>query len=196
MPDLPGGTLDIGSARKSASASFGTHRPAPFPYLAEHLLTEAYLKESGLDWTIIRDSFYLDLLPHLIAADGTIRGPAGTGKVAWVAREDLSRVAATVPLDDAYGNQTLDVTEPEAFGLAEAAARLSRVTGRTVRYEDETVEAGRAWRTEGGTPDWEVDVWIESYLAIASGELSACSTTVKDETGRTPQSLEAHCTKG
>lgn len=169
---------------------------SPFPYSADHLLTEAHLKQSGVAWTILRDSFYLDLLPDLIAADGTIRGPASTGEVAWVAREDVAQVAATVLLDDAYAGRTLDVTGPEAFGLADAAARLSKLTGRTIRYENETVEEGRAWRAASGAPDWEVDVWLGSYLAMASGELAACSTTVADVTSRMPQSLETFASKG
>ena len=44
-------------------------------------------------FTFLRDSFYADFLP-LMAQDGVIRGPAGDGQVAAVAREDVAAVAA------------------------------------------------------------------------------------------------------
>jgi len=171
---------------QSASAT------SPFPYSADHLLTEAHLKQSGLAFTILRDSFYLDLLPDLIDETGTIRGPAGDGKVAWVAREDVSRTAAAVLVEDGHAGRTYDVTGPEAFGLAEAAARLSAVTGREIHYVNETPEAGRAWRAASGAADWEIEVWVGSYMAMASDELAACAPTVLQLTGRDPYTLEAY----
>lgn len=174
---------------QSASAT------SPFPYSADHLLTEAHLKQSGLAFTILRDSFYLDLLPEMADSQGTIRGPAGSGRVAWVAREDVAQVVAAVLVGQGHEDQTYDVTGPDAFGIAEAAARLSALTDRTVRYEEETPEAGRQWRAATGAAEHEVDVWIGSYLAMASGELSATSDTVERLVGRKPMTLEAYFAK-
>lgn len=171
---------------QSASAT------SPFPYSADHLLTEAHLKQSGLDFTILRDSFYLDLLPEMIDERGRIRGPGGSGKVAWVAREDVAQVAAAVLIDERYIGITHNVTGPEAFGLSEAAKRLSALSGRQIEYEDETLEAGRAWRAETGAPQYEIEVWLGSYLSMASGELSETSDTVLRIVGRQPMTLEAY----
>lgn len=171
---------------QSASAT------SPFPYSADHLLTEAHLKQSGLGFTILRDSFYLDLLPHIADEEGVIRGPAGTGTVAWVSREDVAQVAVSVLVEPGHEGQTYDVTGPEAFGLSEAAQRLSEVVHRRIRYVDETVEEGRGWRAATGASDWEVEVWLGSYLAMASGELSRTSDVVERLTGRPPFNLESY----
>ncbi|HEY4075497.1 MAG TPA: SDR family oxidoreductase [Rhizomicrobium sp.] len=171
---------------QSASAT------SPFPYSAAHLLTEAHLKQSGLAFTNLRDSFYLDLLPEITEENGDICGPAGSGKAAWVAREDVAQVAAAVLTEDRHQGQTYDVTGSEAFGLGEAATRLSALTGRQVRYKEETQEAARRRLIATGVSDCEIDASIGTYLAIASGELSQTSDTVERLTGRRPLTLEAY----
>lgn len=173
---------------QSASAT------SPFPYSADHLLTEAHLKQSGLAFTILRDSFYLDLLPEMADDRGVIRGPGGNGKVAWVSREDVAQVVAAVLIQPGHDGRTYDVTGSEAFGLAEAVERLSAVAPMPVSYAEETLEEGRAWRTKSGASDWEMEAWLGSYLAMASGELSKTSDTVERITGRRPFTLESYFT--
>jgi uncharacterized protein YbjT (DUF2867 family) len=170
----------------------GASATSPFPYSADHLLSEAHLKQSGLAFTILRDSFYLDLLPELADDDGVIRSPAADGKVAWVAREDVAQVVAAVLAGDGHDGKTYDVTGPDAMSLAEAVARLAALTGNGPRLEPETLEAGRAWRAATGAPEWEVDVWLGSYLAMGTGELSQVSDTVPALTGRPASSLETY----
>jgi NAD(P)H dehydrogenase (quinone) len=170
----------------------GASATSPFPYSADHLLSEAHLGQSGLAFTILRDSFYLDLLPELADASGVIRGPAGEGKVAWVSRENVAQVAAAVLTNSGHDGRTYDVTGPEAFSLREAARRLSVISRIPVTFVEETVEAGRAWRARTGAAAWEVDVWLGSYLAMASGELSIPSDTVWRITGQLPYRLEAY----
>lgn len=165
---------------------------SPFPYSADHLLSEAHLKQSGLDWTILRDSFYQDLIPDLADAKGVIRSPGANGKTAWVAREDVAQVAAAVLVDDRHAGKSHDITGPEALSLREAVARLATLNNGRFRYEQETLEQGRAWRTATGAAAWEVDVWLGSYLAMGTGELAATSNAVRTITGRDPMPLEAN----
>ncbi|MDO9457350.1 NAD(P)H-binding protein, partial [Nocardioides sp.] len=62
---------------------------------AELALHEAR-EESGLAFTVLRDNFYLDILPAFAGEDGALRGPAGDGAVAAVARADVADVAVAV----------------------------------------------------------------------------------------------------
>jgi uncharacterized protein YbjT (DUF2867 family) len=165
---------------------------SPFPYSGDHLLSEAHLKQSGLAWTILRDSFYQDLVPDLADGEGVVRNPGGDGRVAWVAREDVAQVAAAVVADDRHAGQCYDVTGPEALNLYDAVARVAALTPFPLHYEPETLEKGRAWRAASGTPDWEVDVWMGSYLAMGSGELATTSDTVEKILGRPPLSFDAN----
>jgi NAD(P)H dehydrogenase (quinone) len=44
----------------------------------------------------LRDNLYADFLPAMIGPDGVLRGPAGQGRVAAVAQNDIADAAAAV----------------------------------------------------------------------------------------------------
>ncbi|HET9129153.1 MAG TPA: SDR family NAD(P)-dependent oxidoreductase, partial [Propionibacteriaceae bacterium] len=72
----------------------------------------------------------------------------------------------------------------------EVAAILTDVTGRPTRFHDETLDEAYASRASYGAPDWQLDAWVSTYMAIASGELSRVSDAVERITGVAPLSLE------
>ena len=156
----------------------------------DHHATEEHVRRSGMDFTFLRDSFYLDVLPLFVGEDGVLRGPAGDGRVAAVAREDVARVAVQVLLDPArHRGATYDLTGPEAVTLHEVAETIARVTGRDVTYHDETVEEAYASRRRWPAPGFMYDAWVSTYTAIARGEVATVSPDVERITGRRPLGL-------
>jgi NAD(P)H dehydrogenase (quinone) len=125
----------------------------------------------------------------MVGADGVIRGPAGDGRVSAVLRDDVADVAAAVLTTDGHDGATYDVTGRESVSLGEAADQMSRLAGRPVRFQDETVEEAYASRQSFGAPEWEVEGWVSSYLEIASGNLDAVSDTVCRLAGHEPVAL-------
>ena len=163
-----------------------------FPMSQDHYQTEQFLKQSGISFTVLRDNFYLDLIPEMFNAERVMRGPAGNEAAAWVAREDVARVAAAVLSRPHDSCATHDVTGSEALTMTQTAKRLSALVGRELRYENESLEEGHKWRSSLGAPQWQVDTWLGSYEAIAAGELEQTSDTVLQITGTQPFSLEAY----
>jgi NAD(P)H dehydrogenase (quinone) len=169
---------DLGRAPK---ATFGR----------DHWHTEQRIKASGLRHTFLRDNLYIDFLPLMVGADGVLRGPAGDGRVAAVARDDIADVAVAVLLEagDGHDGRTYDVAGPTALTMAEVAEELSRAAGRPIAYHAETVEEAYASRASYGAPDWQVDGWVTTYVAIANGDLEAVSGDVAAVAGHPPMSL-------
>ena len=162
----------------------GAAPDATFTLARDHWATEEHLRSAGLSHTILRDSLYADFLPLMVGEDGVIRGPAGQGRAAVVAQDDIADAAVTVLLAPGnHASQTYDLTGPEALTLDEAARVLSEVTGRPTRYHAETVEEAYASRARYGAPDWQVDAWVSTYTAIAAGELATVSDAVPRLTG-------------
>ncbi len=121
----------------------GAAPDATFTLGRDHFDTEQAVRESGVAFTFLRDNFYLDLLPHFADEHGVIRGPAGDGRVAGVARADVADVAVAVLRDPgAHAGAAYRLTGPEALTMAEIAARAGAVVGRDLRYEAETVRGG------------------------------------------------------
>jgi uncharacterized protein YbjT (DUF2867 family) len=170
----------------------GASPDATFTLVRDHYATEQRIRAAGMDFTFLRDNLYADFFPDMAGPDGVIRGPADDGAVAAVARADVARAAAAVLRDPAaHHNQTYDLTGPEALTLSEAAAVISEVTGRPTRFVHETLDEAYASRASYGAPDWQVEAWVSTYTAIASGELSAVSDHVRQLTGREALSLRA-----
>ena len=160
-----------------------------FTFGRDHFHTEEHIRSTGLRSTFLRDNLYLDYLPVFVGEDDVIRGPAGNGRVAAVARDDVADVAVGVLTTEGHDGQAYDVTGPEALTLSEASAELSRAWGRPISYEDETLEEARASRASSGAETWEIEGWVTSYAAIANGDLARVCDTVERIAGHSPVSL-------
>lgn len=168
----------------------GAAADAEFTLARDHGETEQMLRDSGLAWTMLRDSFYADVLLDFAGEDRVIRGPGGTGRCAFVARRDVAEVAARILRDPApWAGRALDLTGPVAVSLAEAALLMTRSRGEEYEFVDETLAEARASRASYGAPDWQLDAWISTYTAIASGGLDVVSDDVEKVLGRAPQPL-------
>jgi len=172
---------------------FGAAPDATFTLARDHAATEQHLRDSGMAWTFLRDNLYLEFMDHMVGEDGVVRGPAGDGRAAVVSHDDIARVVVTVLLDPAaHAGATYDLTGPEALTFTEMAEVITEVTGREVRFHDETVEEAYASRAVYGAPDWQVDAWVSTYTAVAAGELDGVSGDVERLTGRRPTSLREY----
>ena len=170
----------------------GAGPDATFTLGRDHHDAETAIRESGMTWTFLRDNFYLDLLPLFADQDGVLRGPAGRGRVAGVARADVADVAVEVLRSpESHADTTYTLTGPEALTLDEVAARAGAVLGRSLRFEDESVEDAYAWRREAyGAEDWQLDAWVSTYTAIADGSVAEVTGDVERVTGRPARTIE------
>ena len=168
---------------------FAAAADATFTFGRDHFHTEEHIKGTPLRWTFLRDNIYLDFMPVFAGEDGVIRGPAGDGRAAVVARDDVAAVAAVALTEDGHAGQTYGMTGPESLTLYDAAEQVAQAAGRPVSYVPETLEEARASRAPSGAADWEIEGWVTSYAAIAAGELEQVSGDVERVTGRRPISL-------
>lgn len=169
---------------------FGAAADATFTLARDHYATEERIRASGMNYTLLRNNFYLDFLPLLAGEDGVIRGPAGNGVMAAVARADIARSAVTVLRDPAlHVGKTYNLTGPEDISLATAADLLTAGTGRTITFRNESLDEAYASRASYGAPPWQVDAWVSTYTAIAAGELAGPTSAVHELTGREPLGL-------
>lgn len=164
--------------------SFAAAAPdAVFTLGRDHYATEQAIRATPMAFTLLRDNFYTDALPHFADGDGVVRGPAGDGHCAFVAREDVAQVAAAVlRAPERHAGATYTLTGPQSLTFEQALAELSAASGRSFRFEDETIDEAYARRRRDypGHPDWEYDAWVSTYVAVGSGALSHVTDDVAD----------------
>jgi NAD(P)H dehydrogenase (quinone) len=176
--------------RRIVYTSFANAAPdTAFVLGRQHHATEEHIRGSGLAYTFLRDNMYLDFVPFMTSPEGVIAGPAGDGAAAFVARDDVADVAVEVLTGAGHEEQAYTLTGGSALTMAEAAGIMTEVTGREVVYKDETIEEAYASRAHFGAPDWEVEGWVTSYVAIARGELATVTNDVERLSGHPPLTL-------
>lgn len=123
---------------KVSTGDAATALDSPTPVGRAHAAAEAALKASGLSWTILRPSAFMQvaLEPLLDGArdSGRLLLPLGKARVAFIDVDDIARAAVwALTHPQAAANRTLVLTGPEALGLPELARLLSLAVGRPVK---------------------------------------------------------------
>jgi uncharacterized protein YbjT (DUF2867 family) len=195
--DAVDAAVAAGVQRIVYTSFLGSRHDAVFTLVRQHAATEDRIRQSGVRHTFLRHSMYADFVPFFATREdgrAVIAAPAGEGRTSFVSRDDLADVGAAVLLDETgrFDGQTLTVTGPEALSMADAARVLTEVTGVPADYRPQTVEEAWATRRPSGHPDWEIEGWVTSYLAIAAGELDVVTDVVPTVTGHPALTVTEH----
>jgi uncharacterized protein YbjT (DUF2867 family) len=161
-----------------------------------HHAVERWLRGSGLGWTFVRPSFFLQNLSTTHAGDvrrGEIVVPAGTGRTAFVDAVDVAEVAAAALLDpERFAGATPTPTGGAALTYAEVARVLTDVLGRPVRYTAPGLARYvRHARTVLGMPWGQVGVTAAIYTTARLGLAAELTADVRTLLGRAPTGLRA-----
>ncbi|WP_438003659.1 SDR family oxidoreductase [Sorangium sp. So ce321] len=171
------------------SIAFGGESKAAV--MKAHLETEAYLRSAGVDHTIIREGVYMESYPLYLGffevSDAEVVVP-GDGGVAWAARDDLAEATAKVIAGGGYKDETILLTGPRAYTLAQTTALVSSILGREIRFS--TASQGEFVKRHAAKGD-AARLWASTYPAIEAGELSVVDPSLERILGRPPVSLES-----
>ncbi len=134
---------------------------ALFPFGRMHLAVEEHLERSGLKWTHLRPTGfmqeYLREAPS-INHEGALFLPLGDTRLNPVNLTDVGKIGFYLLRDGGHEGARLPVTGPEALTMSEIAACISQATGKTVRY----VPVSRSQRRDAliahGIPEMFADI--------------------------------------
>ena len=126
-----------------------------FPFGVMHLEIEKYLEASGLAWTQLRPTGfmqeYLREVPS-ISQDGCLYLALGDTRLNPIDVRDVAKVAFSLLRDGGHEGERIPMTGPEALTMADIADRISRATGRSVRYVPISREQRRQALIRHGIP--------------------------------------------
>jgi NAD(P)H dehydrogenase (quinone) len=162
------------------------------PIATEHGQTEAMLRDSGLEWTILRNGTYAELqvMPGALAvAGGKLYTNAGNGLLVPVSRHDCAAAAATVLTTEGHAGMTYDITGPEALTQMQLGEVFSDVSGRRIQVipvDDRTLTWGLI---RHGAPKPVARAIVAFGRAIREGYYSVVDPAVSRLTGEEPRTL-------
>lgn len=205
--DRPGRRLAQHKAAIDAARAAGIKRivytsmPNPddslIPFAPDHLGTEQAIAASGIAWTILRNTWYMENLfmsaPAALAS-GKWYTSTGGGRAAHVSREDCARAAAAALASEAPGNLRFDISGPQALTLAEIASTLSGVVGKPIEVVQVTDEQLAQGMIAAGVPEFVVPLMVAFDANTRAGKVDIVSNAVEQLTGTPPQTLRAFVT--
>ncbi len=162
------------------------------PITQMHVAAEEHIRKSGMAWTMIRPSFFMQIFEGSAARireQNQIVMPAGRGTIATTDLRDVAEVMLHVFTEPGHENKSYDLTGPELLTFAEVAQCFSEVLGRKIEYVDQPMEEFEARLRSVGLPEWRVNAVCKEFVAIAAGSIDHTTDTVKKLLGRPPRSL-------
>ena len=160
---------------------------SPMLLAAEHRATEQLIRESGIPFVFLRNSWYTENYTDQLARileQGVIAGSAGEGRVSAATRADFAAAAAAVLTADGHANRVYELGGDESFTVSELAAEISRQSDTTVVYRDLPVEAYTEVLAGVGLPEPAARVLADSDAGIARGDLLVESGDLRRLIGR------------
>jgi NAD(P)H dehydrogenase (quinone) len=156
------------------------------PLAGEHHETERALRDAGVAFTVLRNSWYTENYTGQLSQyleGGEILGAAGNGRISAASRRDYAAAAAAALLQDEAGNRTYELGGP-AFDLAGLARVISEVTGRQVTYRDLPVDEYADALQHAGLDETTAHFVASLDASIAHGDLETDSQDLAQLLGR------------
>jgi uncharacterized protein YbjT (DUF2867 family) len=158
---------------------------------AEAQACEAIIQHSGIDWTIVRASWFNQNFSEGAFIDmvqaGQITLPDVSTPEPFVDVDDIAEVAVVALTQPGHAGELYEVTGPRMLTLAEVAEELSKATGRTIQYTPVPHDAFVQSVADSGAPQ---DVlWVLDYLfaTVLDGRNAYLTDGVQRALGREPK---------
>jgi NAD(P)H dehydrogenase (quinone) len=151
--------------------------------------TEQAIKDSGIAYTILRNTLYLDAVPLILGnavLDEGVRVPGGSGQAPLAVRSELAEANALVLTQAVHENKTYTLGASETFSFADVAAVLSEIKARPLPYADITVQQFIDEKVAGGFPAPAAVFLAEWIQAVAVGEFTEVTGDLERLIGRKP----------
>lgn len=189
------------------TSSTGIHPRTPSLAVQDHVFTEEAIRRSGVAFTFLRDAQYAEVIATMLAppaiASGRWSMSTGHGCMAFVSKQDCVASAAAVLTTEGHEGAIYEITGPELYTFADAAALAAEVSGRPIEYCDISHEERLAQFDALGVPRayvegmvnaddtgvWGSEEMVSYERAIRQGYFSVCSHHVELLTGRPARTL-------
>lgn len=181
--------LKQGVRRAVLLSSTTVEYPAGEPrFAAQFEAAEELVKDSGLDWTILRLADFaanaLAWAPQIKGGD-VVRGAYGSAATSPIHETDIAAVAVQALADKAHAGSTLTLTGPQSLDQSEKVRLIGAAIGRPLSFLEIPPEQVRQGMLAQGLPD-EVPARLLGSLADYAVRPGPTSGTVEALLGRPP----------
>ncbi|MHC3378025.1 NmrA family NAD(P)-binding protein [Ligilactobacillus equi] len=169
----------------------------------DHIYTENYIKDAGLDYIFLRNSQYAEAMITnyytYVKTSGVLTNSQGDGLMAYISRKDCAKAVAYALKANELHHQILNINGPEAMTISKFIEIGNEKTGHNVSYKEITDEENYAVfdamgvpRTtdgdfkEGSEAPFSSEGMVTFAQAIREGKMAECTDDFEKLTGSKP----------
>jgi uncharacterized protein YbjT (DUF2867 family) len=153
--------------------------------------SEEVVEAAGIDWTILRSSWFDQNFSEGFLLDAVLEGvvalPVDAVREPFVHADDLADIAVAALTEDGHAGQLYEVTGPRLLSYAEAVAEIAAATRRDVRFETISMDEFEGELAQAQLSDDEA--WLVKYLfsEVMDGRNERLTDGVQRALGREPR---------
>ncbi|MGW9684852.1 NAD(P)H-binding protein [Flagellimonas sp. 2504JD1-5] len=166
----------------------------------EAQLCEQVIIHSGLDYTIVRASWFNQNFSENFLLEPVLEGvvalPQAEAQIPWVDADDIAAVVTKVLTEDQYNGKIYQLTGSRTLTFGEAVAEIAKASNREIQFMPVSIEEYGKGMREAGVP--EDFAWLIEYLfteVLGNPELAEVTNDVEKVLGRKPISFSEYATK-
>lgn len=159
-----------------------------------HIFTDDFLLKSGIDYTILRNTLYMEFVPYFmgdkVVENGMVYLPSGEGKVSFLLRSEMAEIAARILTSEGHKNKIYNLAAAEAFSYGDIARFLTKITGKNIRFVSPPVDEFVQTLKNAGVPDVAIGISAGFAQAIEQGQFDITNPEISELLGCEPVTLE------
>lgn len=160
---------------------------------------ERILIDSGLDWNIVRASWFAQNFSESFMAQGILEGelvlPAGDTPEPFIDTDDIAEVAVAALVDPSKRNRLYEVTGPELMTFQDCVDEISKQLGKEIKFTSVSIEAYLDILKSQDLPEDYQWLLNELFTVVFDGRNSNLTHGVEEATGRKPTKFADYVSK-
>lgn len=157
---------------------------------------EKIIMESGLKWTIVRASWFNQNFSESFFLEPILQGyvslPVGDVKEPFIDADDIADVVVASLTEEGHDGKLYEVTGPRLLSFREAVTEISDATGRTIVYEQPSIEEYVAQMTAYEIPKEYIDLSTYLFTEVLDGRNASTSHGIEEALGRKPKDFSEY----
>lgn len=159
----------------------------------EAQVCEHIVMESGMDWTVVRASWFMQNFSENFFLDGILAGevivPITTVREPFLDADDIADVVVSALTNEAHKGKIYELTGPELLDFEQVIAAISEATKRTIIFQPLEMGKYKEVLRQFNIP--EDFIWLVEYLftKVLDGRNESLTNDIEKVLHREPTSI-------
>lgn len=160
---------------------------------------EKLIMESGIDWTIVRASWFMQNFSENFLLDSVLAGelvlPKVNAKEPFIDADDIADVVVEALMDNSHSHQVYSLTGPELLSFEKATSLIATAINKEIQFSEISMqEYTEMLKTYGLSEEF---IWLINYLFTETldGRNEFITHDVETVLKRKPKSFQEYVIK-